>query len=225
MIQWTCLPKHSYSLTSLICLFLAIIFNESNAFDIREAEGTGGFGVDWGAETNKTIRGVVYVNFYNLNKINPFEFETDFGTLGFIRHEDKLRVSWANLLSASFGGGLNLISSDYRCFGLNPLGTVILLPQILGNFKIHLPIIKDHIHLYIGEATDYYLYPAESTVYTESKAGIKLAFFRFAAECFISKPWLKGYQDSDKLYIGFHVGTYINRKTIEKDKKKQGIFR
>jgi hypothetical protein len=126
----------------------------------------------------------------------------------------------SNLLSASFGGGLNLISSDYSCFGLNPLGVVIMLPQILGNFKIHLPIIKDHIHLYIGEATDYYLYPAESTVYTESKAGIKLAFFRFAAECFISKPWLKGYQDSDKPYNGFHVGTYVNRKTIEKGKKE-----
>jgi hypothetical protein len=187
---------------------------------IKDADSaTVGFGFD--IKTNSPVMAranMSYLTFYDL-PIKPVEIESDMLTLGFCMDGNARRYACLGLVLDGvfflekygdvFGGDV--------LWGLNLFDLLCLAPQCLGNFKIHLPIIKDGLHVYAGEATDYYIgYGKNSKLYTESKFGIKLFIEYLAVDCSINKPWLKGYLHNDCPYIGTHISFYVPRKKRSK---------
>jgi hypothetical protein len=165
----------------------------------------------------------VDVTFYDL-PIKPFEIELDMISITCIQDNGHTRVSFANILLSGycflyrFSEG----SSNNTFLGLGWFDWLCLAPQCLGNFKIQLPIVRDKLHCYVGEATDYYIgYGKKTIVYTESKAGVRVFVGQFAANISINKPLVKEYIKSDKAYIGTSISWYFvtHTKSHEKETK------
>jgi hypothetical protein len=146
--------------------------------DSTKITGGVGFGSDLCLSHPLTIRATAYGNLMRL-PIKPFELELDFFTLSFLRNNNQLRVSYAYFLFEETAYLLVWLSEGKAL----PIFYAAGFLQCLGNFKVYYPIVEEGLHIYIGENTDYYLYPGDSRVYTESKAGIKLFVGPVAADC------------------------------------------
>lgn len=211
-------------------LFIIVMFGyftDSICFQIDSLHSTSGMGLDFSINPYNSIRLNIYGHFYDL-AVKPIEIETSILSLGFC-HERFWRVALGNILFSEVAVapsffGIPGFFGDNDFWGFGKIGFWFMLPQTLGNLKVHLPIIKDHIHIFVGDATDYYVRGKESSIYFESKAGIKLALFNFALEASICKPWLKGYMKSDEPYISLHIGRYFSRKFAEKAKTNEQLI-
>lgn len=209
-----------YIFAFILCVSSIAICDTTTAY-----KTTVGMGVD--LEFSHPIMGRLvfpYRNVYNL-PIKPIELEYCVGTLAFTQDPDELRIAFGNCIMAAIAGGFLFYGNSRSFFGFGPIGILFAAPQCLGNFKVQLPIIKDVIHLYIGEATDYYLFWQKAPVYTESKAGVKLFFGSIAVDCAISKPWIKGLLKNNDVFISAHVGWYRPRKKMEQIEKESEWFK
>jgi hypothetical protein len=223
---------------NVICILIVIVLI-ANVFGdtikengiINNNNNTVGFGTDICISSPVMVRGRIYVNMYNL-AINPFEIEIDMLSLAVVHDSTQMRVAVGSSI-LGFIAGFKAWFYGYKgnSFSGSDWSDIIIGPQILGNFKIQLPIIKDGLHVYVGEATDYYVgYNPFIKVFTESKVGICTFLGPVSLDCSINKPWLKGFLKSDKAYIGTHISWYISRKEfrekkIKEDEKRKELFR
>lgn len=199
-------------------VFIVIFINVSMANGTELFESyTMGLGCDYRQSNPNLVRPNAYINIYNL-PIKPFELETQLFTMSIVKMSGKLRYAFPNLVLPSIAWMCLLYGNDNRFFGYGLAGALFQAPIALGNFKIHLPIIKDGIHLYVGEATDYFLWWPDVPIYTESRAGIKIFIGPIAMEAALSKPWIKGQINNDGLLYTFGFGIYTSRKQMEKNR-------
>jgi hypothetical protein len=196
----------------LVLLAVGKAFGEEAGKTFMDSNATVCSGVDIKMNSSTTVRAQwVNITFYNL-PIKPLELEFDAIGITCMQEHGRTRVSFANILLSSYWFLYEFTegSNDSSFHGLGWFGFLCFAPQCLGNFKIHLPIIKDKLHCYVGEATDYYIgYGKKSIVYTESKAGIRAFVGQLAVDVSINKPLVKEYISSDKAYIGTSLSWYF----------------
>jgi hypothetical protein len=160
-----------------------------------------------------------YSNFYDL-PIKPLELEIDFLTIS-MQKADRFYFSFLNLFILPAAMLPRMIAGNAEEFyGFGLLGFIIALPQLATNFKINYPIVTDHLHIYVGEATDYFIYGKESRIFTASKVGIKGMIGPISLDFAVNKPWLKAYLKDSHPFFNVNIGFYLSRKAFEKMEKK-----
>ena len=69
-------------------------------------------------------------------------------------------------------------------------------PQFLGNFQFRQQIISEHVNVYFGEATDYFLKYAS----TNTRAGFLFKINRFGVQGGVVKAWSGPFRDEKLMY-------------------------
>jgi hypothetical protein len=199
----------------IILIFVSLQTIEAFPFNYHKAEAEL-FGAEVGFSETKTVRtSLLSLHLYDL-PIGPIELNFDLLTMAFTFNEKTPKVSYINFIIFPMSCFPGFFVGPIESFwGFGPVGIVLAAPQLLGNFKIHLPIKKERLYLYMGETTDYYLYQ-EPTIFTESKVGVRIIFEPVSLDIALCKPWLKGYLTNDKIYLGCSIGWYRTRTTEEK---------
>lgn len=169
--------------------------------------------------STKILRPNAYINLYEL-PINPFELELQLFTAPFVRSSKETKFAYSNLMLQSIAWMCLLYGNDDRFWGYGLIGSIVQLPVTLGNFKIHLPIITDGVHLCIGQNTDYYFIWDHTAIYTESNAGIKMFIGPVTINAAINKPWLKSPISNGGMQYTLGIGIYTSRKKMKKNMNK-----
>ena len=89
-------------------------------------------------------------------------------TLSFMHYNDKLRFNYVNPSLMIIAGFCAMYYGE-SFLKPGPAAIVIGFPHLFGNNKICFSVIKNHLYLFLGINTDYYLYGKTSTVFFRIK--------------------------------------------------------
>ena len=105
--------------------------------------------------------------------------------------------------------------NDAAFGGHSVFGMLLMIPQLLTNFKFSRNIWNDALFMSLGQNTDYY-FGDDSKVYTETVLGVRFNLPRGFIESYLSIPWARTYFSNRDPYLSISVGIPI----IQYDDKK-----
>jgi hypothetical protein len=79
---------------------------------------------------------------------------------------------------------------------------VLLGPQMIGNMKVHIPVVRNHVSLFIGQTTDLFI----DGLYTETSVGARIGLGSASVLTSVYRPWIADTRHPDfglKLAIQF----------------------